>query len=302
MSSKTHFNLLQNERPRLLNIGCGRRFHPLWQNIDLQSHSSHVVAHNVIEGLPCDSSSLDAVYHSHVLEHLKTEQAKSLLQECYRVLKPGGVLRIVVPDLERIAALYLEMHEKAWNGDAAAKQAYHWMKLELLDQMVREQSGGQMGRAMISDEVQRSEFVYSRFGDELRNCVKPTEARSDEASSASKPPKMLDRWRAKWGQAKEKLAMYAVRKLMGRQAKQALQVGLFRSHGEIHQWMYDRFSLRSLCGEIGFTNFTVCTATESGIEDFAQYELDSENGRVRKPDSLFVECRKPAVAASRAVA
>jgi hypothetical protein len=57
--------------------------------------------------------------------------------------------------------------------------------------------------------------------------------------------------------------------------------------------MYDRVSLKRLLEECGFTHVRVCTAYESRIEGFASYGLDIVDGRVRKPDSLFMEAIKP---------
>ena len=168
---------------RYLNLGCGRRYHSAWTNLDLESNDPEVVSHDVTKGIPFEASSFDAVYHSHVLEHLNPEEGKQLIQECYRVLSPGGVLRVVVPDLERIARLYLENHQQAWDGDEAASVNYDWMKMELLDQLVREKSGGQMGIYMSRQEIKNAEFVQSRVGDELAVCQEKVEARTVKAKS-----------------------------------------------------------------------------------------------------------------------
>src|SRR5207302_1827164 len=100
--------------------------------------------HDVTSSLPFDDCHFDAVYHAHLLEHLPRERVPSFLGECFRVLKPGGVLRVVVPDLEQIARLYLESLEAAWDGDRDASQRYRWAMLEMYDQMVRERPGGAM--------------------------------------------------------------------------------------------------------------------------------------------------------------
>jgi len=50
---------------------------------------------------------VDIIYGSHVLEHLYLEEAKRLLKECHRVLRPGGVLRMAVPDLRAIVMDYI---------------------------------------------------------------------------------------------------------------------------------------------------------------------------------------------------
>ncbi len=69
---------------------------------------SNISAHDLSKGIPFENDSVDAVYHSHFLEHLERAAAKDLLIEIRRVLKPGGVVRIVVPDFERACRSYLE--------------------------------------------------------------------------------------------------------------------------------------------------------------------------------------------------
>jgi hypothetical protein len=72
------------------------------------------------------------------------------------------------------------------------------------------------------------------------------------------------------------------------------QIAKFRESGEIHQWMYDRFSLSRLLRQAGFAEDRVCAAGQSGIPNFNSYGLDlTADGAVRKPDSLFMEAAKP---------
>lgn len=66
-----------------------------------------VVVHNLRKGIPAESDSVDAVYHSHVFEHIDREAIPGFLAEVLRVLRPGGVQRIVVPDLETLVRDYL---------------------------------------------------------------------------------------------------------------------------------------------------------------------------------------------------
>ncbi len=274
---------------RRLNVGCGRTFHPEWTNVDLEPVDPRVLTHDVRRGLPFDDNTFDVVYHSHVLEHLAPEDGERLVAECYRVLKPGGVLRIVVPDLEQIARLYLEMHELAWNGDEQAAVDYNWIKLELLDQLVREFSGGRMGRYMSDPEIQNSEFVRSRVGDEFWVCRQPDRREAQRVA----PPSWTRRMRSIIEQLRHKTAMTLVRWLLGSDAASAVQEGLFRNQGEVHRWMYDRYSLKQVAQSVGFESFEVCTAESSNIEDFDRFQLDVSGASIRKPDSLFVECVKP---------
>jgi predicted SAM-dependent methyltransferase len=64
------------------------------------------VHHDLKYGIPLPDSSADFVFSSHMLHHLYRDQAARMLAETMRVLKPGGIMRLVVPDLEYIMALY----------------------------------------------------------------------------------------------------------------------------------------------------------------------------------------------------
>ena len=57
--------------------------------------------------LPFDDGSADAIFTSHTLEHFPRWQAESVVREAYRVLRPGGVMRVTVPDLEVICRRFL---------------------------------------------------------------------------------------------------------------------------------------------------------------------------------------------------
>ena len=155
------------DRPHLLNFGCGSALHPEWINLDSSAAAPDVVVHDLRRGLPFPSNSFDAAYGSHVLEHLEPDAASRLLRECHRILRPGGILRIVVPDLETIARLYLDSLERAATGDIDAAFRYDWMMLELYDQVVRTKSGGNMAtylRRAFGENQAR--FMHSRIGDE----------------------------------------------------------------------------------------------------------------------------------------
>jgi hypothetical protein len=74
-----------------------------------------------------------------------------------------------------------------------------------------------------------------------------------------------------------------------------LQLGRFRQSGEVHQWMYDRYSLKRLLEHCGFSGVVQRSAKESYIENWHQFNLDTEpDGSIYKPDSLYMEAVKPA--------
>ena len=268
---------------RGLNLGCGARFHPAWTNVDLHPQHSSILRQDIAGSLPFADGTFDAVYHSHVLEHLRREQAPALLHECLRVLCQGGTLRIAVPDLEQIARLYLDALGQAWSGDVAAEQAHHWHVLELYDQTTRERPGGTM--VDVLRELPATAVAWYRLGADgtvIRNHL--------EAPAASIPiPSRWRRWTGRLGGWRERLARWLLR-----DAYALLAVGRFRRAGEVHHWMYDRVSLRRLLTEAGFVDFRVVGPAESDIAGWADFQLDvGPDGAPCKPDSLYVEARKP---------
>jgi SAM-dependent methyltransferase len=71
---------------------------------------------NIAKGLPnVPDNSCDGVYCSHVLEHLALSDFRKALQNTYRMMRPGGVFRLVVPDLEYYARQYITRLENGYN-------------------------------------------------------------------------------------------------------------------------------------------------------------------------------------------
>lgn len=276
-----------------LNIGCGNRFHPQWTNIDyICPDGCEVIVHNLTRGIPFPESSFDVVYHSHLLEHLTRSQAMVLIEECYRVLKPEGIIRTVVPDLEKIARDYIHTLEKAALGSLEAAKNYDWLMLELLDQTARNYSGGEMANYLFQNDIPNKNFVLERVGVEAENLI--------SKGSCQKQSSFIDDWPQ---QVLKRIYKFFVRSdyrknvflqlLLNPTDYQALQVGQFRQSGENHLWMYDHYSLTRLLNERGFQNIVQRTAYHSYIENWTSFNLDTElNGTVYKPDSIYMEAIK----------
>lgn len=122
-----------------INIGCGQSPTAGWENFDnsfslklaripqgllnglISADQARFVAFcrkaniryaNAARQIPVASGTVEVIYSSHMFEHLSRRTAQRFLAEVLRVLKPGGVLRLAVPDLHQLARAYLE------HGDA----------------------------------------------------------------------------------------------------------------------------------------------------------------------------------------
>jgi predicted SAM-dependent methyltransferase len=82
-----------------LNLGCGPKVKPGWLNID--AHPAADFALDLREPLPFPDESCEMIYSEHFMEHVEYPTTlEQLLRECHRVLQPGGVFSVGVPDAE----------------------------------------------------------------------------------------------------------------------------------------------------------------------------------------------------------
>lgn len=89
-----------------LHLGCGKRCIVGYVHIDVVDHP-HIDHVAEIDNLPfIQDSSVDVIYNCHVLEHFKRRDVVRVLKEWYRVLRPGGILRISVPDFAQLVEVY----------------------------------------------------------------------------------------------------------------------------------------------------------------------------------------------------
>lgn len=88
-----------------LHLGCGKRnFGTDWVHVD-QTDYPHVTWKDVTR-LPYTKQSCDLIYASHLLEYFDTVEVVHVLEEWFRVLKSGGVLRLAVPDFDALCTMY----------------------------------------------------------------------------------------------------------------------------------------------------------------------------------------------------
>lgn len=275
---------------KFLNVGCGKKFSSdsTWENIDMVSHSKHVREYNLIKGFPYEDSKFDAVYHSQVLEHIPKEEAFGFLKECHRVLNDGGILRVVVPDLENIINEYQRLlKENLQNPSKELKESYDWIMLEIFDQTVRSKSGGLMNKYLERPNLINQDFMDTRMGfigKEIRKRPNKKETASQQLKRVLNdvgPFKLFI-----------KILRILKEKTLSTLLGEKYRLGNFRLSGEVHYWMYDRFSLGELLKEVGFKDIKVQSPHSSDIANWGKYELDVKNDLIHDPNSLFMEAKK----------
>jgi predicted SAM-dependent methyltransferase len=276
---------------QMLNLGCGTRIHPNWINVDLVPSTSNVIAYDLRLPLPFPDDYFDVVYHSHVLEHFNRVEGQRFLTECYRVCRPGGVLRVVVPDLETIVRLYLKYLEDALRGETQAHHRYNWMMFELFDQMVRSRTGGDTAEYLASSPPELAEFLISRVGKEVYSSYK-----SDKDNSSHIVPRFLrlvTRPKRMWYYFRATITCGILGLLWSRSGRDITKEILFRQQGEVHRWMYDQYSIRKVLEQVGFSEVVIFSSSESRVEGWNSFGLDIEpDSTIYKPDSLFCEAVK----------
>ncbi|WP_367156086.1 glycosyltransferase [Methylomonas sp. HYX-M1] len=119
-----------------LNIGCGRQHITGFVNMDIVKPYDRKL--DARKGLPFPECSVDGIYSEHFFEHLTQAEGLGFLRECRRVLKPGGVVRIAMPDLDDLVRRYTS---EDWRGDGDMfKLGFDWVenRCEMMNIAMRE--------------------------------------------------------------------------------------------------------------------------------------------------------------------
>ena len=91
----------------LVHIGCGKKNSPEFINVDARPLAHiHIITDDITSLPDFDDGTVDLVYMCHILEHIKRKDLKNVLSEMKRALKDGGVLRLSVPDFDRLIEVY----------------------------------------------------------------------------------------------------------------------------------------------------------------------------------------------------
>jgi SAM-dependent methyltransferase len=268
---------------KLINIGCGSKVATCgeWVNVDMNPELSKGVKYvNLLNEFPFSEGEFQVVYHSQVLEHFPKENALAFMNECYKILQPGGIIRVVVPDLEFLCTRYLSLLSQCLAGASGMVQTeYELILLKIYDQAVRNKTGGMMSDFLQGLSENDQLYLSGYFGRVGRKII---EGRDKNQSIFSMLKKAIRRPEQIFSKVSNMLSMQSDHAKLGR----------FRLSGEIHYWMYDFYSLKRLMLQAGFVDIIKLNPHESLIENWTDYDLDVIDGQICDPGSLFVEATK----------
>jgi len=116
MYMKANGDIIADDLLHKVNFGCFRdMFYFGWINVDILDMKGYAdqfgfyfVQHDVTKPFPIQDNIVDLVFSSHLLEHLSREEGYAFLQECHRILKTGGIIRLSVPDSKKITKDYVD--------------------------------------------------------------------------------------------------------------------------------------------------------------------------------------------------
>ena len=110
---KFHLRQSSIQTKDFLDVGCGSHVHDNFINLDYGWHPGIDICWDITRGIPLPDNAVRGIFTEHCLEHLTLQQTDQVvLPEFFRVLKPGGTVRIIVPDGE----LYLTRYGERIDG------------------------------------------------------------------------------------------------------------------------------------------------------------------------------------------
>jgi predicted SAM-dependent methyltransferase len=167
---------------RYVQYGCGFTAPDNWINYDAsptlrferlpilgklyvrnsQRFPANVKYGDIVDGLPEGENQCDGIYCSHVLEHLSYTDFLKALKNSYKILKPGGIFRAVLPDLKTVAEDYLKSY------DTQESPAYNFMTSTMLGIEVRNKTLPSVMKSLFGNSKHLWMWDYKSLQHELQ--------------------------------------------------------------------------------------------------------------------------------------
>jgi predicted SAM-dependent methyltransferase len=162
---------LSQRRGISLNLGTGGEGRSGWVNVDAFPHADNSLTLDIRRRLPFLDGQVRRIFASHVIEHLDfRDELPRVLSELHRVLQPGGVVRIIVPDVPRYLEAYLSGEPARWNAlgwDLGDMPDDIYTPMHILNHVFH-----QGGEHKFGFDFETMELVLRRagFGEVVRQC------------------------------------------------------------------------------------------------------------------------------------
>jgi predicted SAM-dependent methyltransferase len=115
---------LQANSIRKLQIGAGENNRAGWLNTDIEPVRDQAFL-DATEPFPMPDGSIHYIYHEHLIEHITYQQGLAMLKESYRVMAPGGKMRVATPNLRKFIGLFQETKTPQEQSYMVDKMAWH---------------------------------------------------------------------------------------------------------------------------------------------------------------------------------
>ena len=231
-----------------------------WTNIDAIKQDKNVYNYNPNFGIPFLDENFDIIYVRDILERLSEKRVVSFLKDCLRTLKPGGIIRIAIKDLEGICKNYLKELDNLRNNKSINDSRLTFSKLELLDNLTLEKKGGKVDEFVKKNFDREGQYIISRIGKDSAYSIKNSDIQNFIKNETAFPVQNME-------------LLNSLDKYLN---------------------LYDFYSLKKILKEVGFVDVAQKSFNESSSKDFLNYSLDSDNeGKIKHPDEIFIEARNP---------
>ncbi|QQR96707.1 MAG: methyltransferase domain-containing protein [Sphingobacteriales bacterium] len=111
-SEKVITDYLNNNSEKKLQIGAQGSPMQGWLNVDILPKTKDTAYMDATKKFPIQDNTFDFIFAEHMIEHITFDEAKLMLNECFRTLKPNGVIRLATPNLDNLALLLSDPTKK----------------------------------------------------------------------------------------------------------------------------------------------------------------------------------------------